>query len=108
KKAVLHPGEQSILDLNTKQFTKAWVDVNHETAWIKGYFHFKERPLKEIMQVLSRWYDVDIYFETPDLKNVKFTGLLSKKQTIEEILNGIQNTKSISAYEIKNNTVTIR
>ena len=108
KQAELHPGEQCILDLKTNEIKKAWVEVNYDIDWIRGYFHFKEKPLKEIMQVLSRWYDVDIYFESPDLENVKFSGLLSKKQTIGEILNGIKNTNSISAYEIKNKTVTIR
>lgn len=108
KHAELHPGEQSVWDPIKNQLSKSSVDVNHNTAWIRGYFYFKEKPLKEIMQVLSRWYDVEIFFDTPELQQVKFSGLLSKKQTIEEILNGIQNTKSINAYEIKKNTITIR
>lgn len=108
KHAELHPGEQSVWDHSTNQLSKSSVDVNHESAWIRGYFYFEDKPLKEIMKVLSRWYDVQISFGSPELQQVKFSGLLSKKQTMEEILNGIQNTNSISAYEIKNKSITIR
>lgn len=108
KHAELHPGEQSVWDYSTNQFSKYPVDVNHDTAWIRGYFYFEDKPLSEIIQVLSRWYDVQISFGSPELQKVKFSGLLSKKQTIEEILNGIQKTNSIKAYEIKNKTITIR
>lgn len=108
KQAYLNPSEQSILDLNSGQLSKDQVDVNYDTAWIRGYFYFKDKPLKEIMQVLARWYDVQISFDSSELEKVKFSGLLSKKQTIEAILNGIKNTNSINAYDIKNNTVIIR
>ncbi len=108
KQAYLNPSEQSVLDLSSGQLSKYQVDVNYDTAWIRGYFYFKDKPLKEIMQVLARWYDVQISFHSSELEKVKFSGLLSKKQTIEAILNGIKNTNSIDAYEIKNNTVTIR
>ncbi|MEM0519029.1 FecR family protein [Aequorivita flava] len=108
KQAYLNPSEQSILDLNSGQLSKSQVDVNYDTAWIRGYFYFKDKPLKEIMQVLARWYVVQISFDSPELEKVKFSGLLSKKQTIEAILDGIKNTNSINAYEIKNNTMTIR
>lgn len=108
KQAYLNPSEQSILDLNSGQLSKSQVDVNYDTAWLRGYFYFKDKPLKEIMQVLARWYDIQISFNSSELEKVNFSGLLSKKQTIEEILNGIKNTNSINAYEIKNNTVTIR
>jgi hypothetical protein len=108
KHAELHPGEQSAWDPSTNQLSKSTVDVKYDTAWIRGHFYFKDKPLSEIMQVLSRWYDVHISFDSPELQKVKFSGLLSKKQTIEEILTGIQNTNSISAYEIKNKSITIR
>lgn len=108
KKQQLSPGEQAILKLDTKNITTHKVYVDDDIAWVKGYFNFKDKPLKEIMKVLSRWYDVDISFETQDLEQIKFSGLLSRKQNIEDILNGIKNTNFINAYEIKNKTITIK
>lgn len=104
----LIPGEQSVLDINTKQLTKSKVDVYDNIAWVKGYFNFKDKPLVDIMTVLSRWYDVNIVFESPELKKVRFSGLLSRKQNMDDILNGIKNTKYINAYDIKNKTIIIK
>lgn len=106
--ATLGPSKQSAVHTYTKQLTTSRVDVDYHIAWRKGYFNFKDTSLKAIMQVLSRWYDVDITFESPFLEQVKFSGLLSKTQNIEDILNGIKNTKFISAYEIKQKTITIK
>jgi ferric-dicitrate binding protein FerR (iron transport regulator) len=104
----LYPSEQTVIHINTKEVTKSIVNVDYHIAWVQGYFNFKDTSLKDIMMVMSRWYDVDITFESRSLENVKFSGLLSKKQNIEDILNGIQNTKFINAYGIKNKTITIK
>lgn len=104
----LRPGEQSILHTNTKLMTKHTVNVDYDVAWVRGYFNFKNKPLKEIMKVLSRWYDVDITFETHKLKNIQFSGLLNRRQNIEDILDGIKNTKFINAYEIDNKKIIIK
>ncbi|MCK0125236.1 FecR family protein [Gelidibacter sp. F2691] len=108
KKQLLRPGEQSILHTNTKQMTKHTVNVDYDVAWVRGYFNFKNKPLGEIMKVLSRWYDVDITFETDKLENLQFSGLLNRRQNIKDILDGIKNTTFINAYEIKNNEIIIK
>lgn len=108
QKQLLRPGERTILDIATKNIIKQEVNVDHDIAWIRGYFNFKDKPLKDIMKVLSRWYDVEIAFEVRELEKIKFSGLLNRKQNIEDILNGIKNTKFINAYEIKNKTITIK
>lgn len=107
KKLQLIPGEQSIVNRDTNQISKQSVNVGYDIAWVRGYFNFKDKPLKDIMKVLSRWYDVEIAFEAQKLEKIKFSGLLNRKQNIEDILNGFKNTKFINAYEIKNNTITI-
>ncbi len=108
RKEELQPGEQSVFDFQAKVLNKKIVDVDYAIAWTKGYFHFRDKPLQDIMHVLSRWYDVEIIIASPTLKTVQFSGLLSKKQTLAEILDGIKTTNTISAYEIKNKTITIR
>ena len=64
--------------------------------------------MEEIAKVLSRWYDVDIEFSKPELKNVKFNGVLKKQESIEEILNSILTTNSIRAYEINHKKITLK
>lgn len=108
KKQQLIPGDQLIVNRDTKQSTKHQVHVEYDIAWVRGYFHFKDKPLKDIMMVLSRWYDVEIDFEAQELETIKFSGLLNRRQDIEDILDGFRNTKFINAYGITNSTITIK
>lgn len=107
-KQMLKPNQQSNLDLTTNSITIIAVDVYSAVSWKDGLFSFKNMPLKEIMKVLSRWYDVDVEFSDKKLETVKFNGVLSKNQNLEQILTTIQKTKFINAYEIKNKKIIIK
>ncbi|MEN2402544.1 FecR domain-containing protein [Flavobacterium sp. MC2016-06] len=104
----LIPKEQSDFDVIANSLKVSKVDVYSSVAWKEGYFSFRSMPLKEIMKVLSRWYDVDVAFENKKLENVKFSGVLRKDQDIKEILTTIKTIKSINAYEIKNKAIIIK
>lgn len=107
-KKILIPNQQSNLNLKNNNINISTVDVYSETSWRKGLFVFKNMPLKEIVKVLSRWYDVDIEFADESLGNVKFNGALNKNQKLENILTTIKNTNFINAYEIKKNKITLK
>lgn len=108
QREILKPSQQLTLNKLNKNRVVAEVDVYSETAWKKGLFAFKSKNLKEIMQVLSRWYDVDVVFEDKSLENIEFKGVLNKNQNIEEILILIKKTKFIHAYEIKKDRIIIK
>ncbi|MCK0156343.1 FecR family protein [Cellulophaga sp. F20128] len=107
-KQKLIPNQQTKLNLKNKSIGVQEVDVYSEISWKKGLFSFKGKTLKEIMVVLTRWYDFEVEFANEELENVKFNGVLSKKDSIKEILNVIKKTKFINAYEIKNQKITIQ
>ena len=93
-KQILVPNQQSNVNIVNSEISVYIVDVGNEISWIKGIFSFKGKPLKDIMKVLSRWYNVDIVFENKDLESIKFKGALDKDWTIEEILS-IMKSNSI-------------
>ena len=103
----LQPGQQSIISADSV-ISVIMIDVNMETAWKQGLFSFKDKSLKEIMIVLARWYDVDISFENEDLQKIRFKGVLSKDQALEDILLTIKNLKVIKDYEIHKNKVLLK
>lgn len=105
---LLAPNQQSNFDLSSNSVTISTVDVYSEISWKNGLFSFKSMPLKDIMKVLSRWYDVEVVFADPTMEIVKFNGVLSRNQHLEEILTTIQNTNFINAYVIKNKKITIK
>ena len=104
----LLPNQQSILNLDSEKLTINNIDVYNEISWKNGLFSFKGKPLKEIMIVLARWYDIDFEFNDESLENVKFNGVLLKKQSLEEILTIIKETEFINAYEITAKKITIK
>ncbi|WP_086478169.1 FecR family protein [Arenibacter amylolyticus] len=88
----LLPGQQANLDSATNQISLKEVDIYNEISWKNGFFSFKEKPLSEILEVLSRWYDVEFVIENKDAAGVPFNGVFNKKQAIENILTIIENT----------------
>ncbi|WP_163514742.1 FecR family protein [Gelidibacter japonicus] len=103
----LKPGQQVVLNEMENTLVVSSVDVYGETSWRNGMFSFKNLALKDIMTVLSRWYDVDVAFKDKEAENIKFNGVLSKHQDLEKILTTIQNTGFINQFEIENKKVTI-
>lgn len=103
---VLQPGDQSVMDRNSNIHIRT-VDVFNEVSWKDGIFSFKEMPLKDIMKVLERWYDIKIVFKHESTQDITFNGILDKNQKMEEILNIISNTNKIP-YEINQKTIIFK
>ncbi|MFV0564939.1 MAG: FecR family protein [Flavobacteriaceae bacterium] len=104
----LKPNQQSKFNISSETISVSTIDVYNETSWKDGVFSFENMPLKDIMGVLSRWYDIDVVFENRDLMPQEFIGVLSKDQPIEEILKTIQNFGIIKSYQIHNKTVVLK
>ncbi len=107
KKQNLVPNQQSNFNLNTHSLLVSKIDIYNEISWKEGVFSFENKPLKEIMKVLSRWYDMEVLFGNKNIENVEFIGVLSKSQKINEILDIIKNFGIISSYEIKDKTILL-
>ena len=106
KKKNLIPGQQSILSSNNNLLVKT-VDVYNEISWKEGVFSFEDKTLKDIMKVLSRWYDMEVIFKNKAIEDEEFIGILDKNQKIEEILISIKNSGIISDYEIENKKIVL-
>ncbi|WP_208889584.1 FecR family protein [Polaribacter sejongensis] len=103
----LIPGQQSKIS-NSSDFIKVYeVKADDEIAWVNGMFSFKNKPLKEILKVLSRWYDLDVEFTKKESEEILFTGVLRKQQSIYRILESIKTTTNVK-YSIKNRILTIK
>lgn len=105
---ILEPGEQSNLNILTKALDVTTVDLYDQISWRKGVFSFKRKPLKDIMQVLARWYNMDVEFDNKRLESIGFSGVLGKEQGIEEVLETLKDIDIIKNYEINNKKVTLK
>jgi len=104
----LLPNEQlNFNSFNNNISISSGVDLYSIIAWKDGVFSFRSKPLKEIMKVISRWYDTEVIFNDVALENVTFNGSLDKKLNIEEILSIIGSTNNIE-YEINDKTIILK
>jgi len=105
KKAVLNPGQQSIIKGHSLDGIRE-VNVYNYIAWKDGMFLFKDETLKNIFAVLSRWYDVEANFQIKELEEMKFNGRFKKEQKLESILDIIENTKR-ARFELNGNKIKV-
>ncbi|GET23026.1 FecR family protein [Prolixibacter denitrificans] len=103
----LVPNEQSVVKLKDNQITKRVVDPARYVAWKNGRFIFKDERLDDMMNTLSRWYDVQIAFSNQRAKQIQFTGNLERYSDFSEILNLIEKTDEVK-FSIKDNLVTVK
>ncbi len=107
-KRTLVPNQQLHLNLETSSIAVSKVDIYNEISWKDGVFSFENMPLKAIMKVLSRWYDMEVVIENDIQKEERFIGTFNKSNSIEDILIAIKNTGFIDNYEIHDKILTIK
>jgi ferric-dicitrate binding protein FerR (iron transport regulator) len=107
EKLLLNPGEQSLLSKNTNKIEKRIVDVTPYIAWKDGRFVFQDQMLEDIMNTLSKWYDVQVVFANEEDKKLRFTGNLERYVDFSDILGKIERTNEIE-FAIANNTIIIQ
>ncbi|MDY0779975.1 FecR family protein [Tenacibaculum sp. IB213877] len=104
---VLSPGFQSVVDSETSSIEVKKVDVTNEAAWKKGLFIFERKPLKEMMDELSRWYDVKIVFVNKEKEKFIFSGSLNREGNIKDLLENLEKTKEVE-FDIKDKNIYIK
>lgn len=84
KSMVLQPGQQSVLE-ESKININDHVDLEDVVAWKSGYFKFNE-SLESIMSKISRWYGVEIIYETMPDRKLTYSGKISRARNISAVL----------------------
>lgn len=70
----IKPGELAVLQADTQDVQISVVDIEPYIAWNSGRFVFDNCSLESLMNVISRWYNKDVVFESEDTKKIRFTG----------------------------------
>ncbi|WP_158571834.1 MULTISPECIES: FecR family protein [Butyricimonas] len=102
----LEPGKQAVLGKSGSIETRE-VDTYLYTAWKEGVFAFKRQRLEEIMKVVARWYDVNIFWENVSQKEVTFTGKMKRYDDFSKVVEVLEMTGN-TEFVIKENNIFIR
>lgn len=104
---VIRPGMQLVYDKQNGKAEVSAVDTEMYTSWKDGYYYFKREPLEHIMEVLARWYDLNVFYRSQDLKRMEFGGRLKRYDDIGYLLKKMEETQDIE-FIIKGNTITVQ
>ena len=101
---ILSPGEQAVVSANGSE--KRMVDLDEYVGWVDGRYVFNNRPLGEIMQTFERWYDIQVYYETPHFRDITYSGSLKRYGTINSFLDALELTGDLT-YKISGRNILI-
>lgn len=84
--ALMKPDQKLVFDKGSKELVvQTLTDTAPETEWKEGRFVFRNESLAELKPKLERWFDVDIVFGDEQVKNRRFTGVLSRESILEAV-----------------------
>lgn len=87
REVLLKPGEEAVLSSAGIQTREA--NVASVTAWKTGKFRFDDTELHEIMNQLSRWYDVEVEYRGV-IKKTYFYGVMNRDETLAGVLEALR------------------
>lgn len=91
----LVPGDQADVTVATGTVVKHKVNADAYCSWRNGTFIFEEERLESILNRLSRWYNVDIFYQNACIKDLHFTGDLGRYEDFMEVLKLIGLTTNV-------------
>ena len=100
---ILKPGDEA--DINNGDVKVAKVDTYKSIAWKEGMFYFHEDKMTDILDQVSRWYNVKIEYKgVPGTK--KYSGDIRRQATLNQVLEML-NAVSGTRFALKDRTVTV-
>ena len=103
----LEPGKQASWNKLSGDLDCKEVETELYTSWVEGYFRFEDQRLEDIMRTISRWYDIKVFYQNPDLKNKRLTGKIQRFEDFSVLANMIEKISGAEVDE-NNNAVVIR
>lgn len=105
------PGQQALLIagrsgrmLKGKSIQVQAADTATALAWRQNRFVFKDQPVAAIMQQISRWYNVEVVYETAN--HHLFNANISRGENLSKLLSLLEMTGKIG-FRTENNRIYV-
>lgn len=102
----LLPGQQAVLNRITGETIVREVDIQQIVSWKNGMLVFDDLVLEQIMDKLSYWYDVTVFFRDEEVKEYLFKGNIPRYESLETVLKALEKVSGIS-FTLNGQVVTI-
>lgn len=93
---LLKPSQQVTMDAENGKMEVRTVDTSFYTSWVQGKINFKDQRLEDIMETLSRWYDMEVSYTSPSIRDLRFGCSLDRHKSIVPLLQLLEKTEKVS------------
>ena len=83
------------------------IDLQETIAWHYDAFCFKQRKLESVMNEISRWYDLEIFYQNDRIRDYHFTAWFRRNIPVSELISILEKTGEIK-FELKGKTLTVK
>ena len=104
--SVIKPGQMAEFKQGKTKVDVKEVNVAVYTDWKDGIFRFENQRLEDILTVLSNWYDVDVFYQTPSVKELHFSGYMERYKDVRVILDAITLSTGVT-FSIQGKTIIV-
>lgn len=105
KKMLLIPGEQAVLT-SEGELTKRKVDVGRYIGWKDGYCVFEDERLEDVMNMIARWYDIQVFYQNSVVKDVRINGNINRYKDFAVLLEKIEKL-DIVHFKIRDKMIIV-
>ena len=96
RRVELSPNQQADLWVGENKLDVREVDAAVYSAWTKGRFVFRRERLETILDDVSRWYNVTVFYEQSSAKDILFSGIMERNADISKSLEMLEKTGKVS------------
>ena len=93
KETMVKPGERALVSYENTVVKK--VDLAPYKAWNEGEYIFHDVRMETLMEVLAHWYGLNVEFQSPNDRDVLFTGSLDRYGDMTPILKAIETVTGL-------------
>ncbi len=103
---MLKPDQMAEYNRKTGELLVREVDVVNYVSWKSGMYVFENRSVEEIMDELSLWYDIGVFYKNEACKHERFSGILPRYREIGDMLSMMEKTTHVR-FEVKGKGVIV-
>ena len=105
EKFILTPKQQIVIKQDGQKEIKT-VDTRYATSWKTGMFLFQEMRLEDIMNQLERWYDIHVFYTEERVKDLHFSGDLSRFKNIGTFIEMFEKSSDVK-IEVRGKNIIV-
>jgi ferric-dicitrate binding protein FerR (iron transport regulator) len=107
KPTLLAPGQQAQISSSGAVLVDQNADVDQAVAWKNGFQIFHNADLPTILRQVSRWYDVDVEYQTKAFPEMGLDGTIPRSVSLQNMIKVLELNNDQVHLKLENNKIIV-